>query len=390
MEDKNKIEGIIKASNPEDYKKLPGSFWVITSYYNPEDIKDKRENYLFFKKTLKKQGVNLITVECAFKKQDFNLNKEDADILLQVRSNSILWQKERLLNIGLENLPDDCDKIAWLDADIIILDDDWAKKVAILLEKYPIVKPFAEAIRLTKKESKKILKGENEELNNLFSYRNRVINNYYQPSTMWKLIFLAVFGMCARREVYEKSGFYDRMIICSGDMVMANAFLYKDSRAKDLKERFHLSEALIVDIDEWYAKLSPRRGDFGICYLEGVTMFHIFHGKMMNRKYEQTCKLLDKYEFNPKKDLIINEDGCYDWASSKPKLHEGLINYFHARNEDDRLITNLKTFTIIFLKKIRIKLYFFALIRRILGLTGKLIKFFSPRAYNYLKKLNNR
>ncbi len=289
-------------------------------------------------------------------------------------------------------MPDDCDKIAWLDADVIILDDDWVKKVELLLQEYPIVKPFSEAIRLTKKESKKILKGDNEELNNLFSYRNRAINNYYQPSIMWKLIFLAVFGMCARREVYEKAGFYDRMIVNNGDMVIASAFLYKDSKAKDLKERFHLSEALMVDIDNWYAKLSPRRGDFGICYLERATMLHLFHGKMMNRKSEYALKLLDKYEFDPNKDLIINKDGCYEWASLKPKLHQGLINYFHARNEDDRLIANVKTFTLVLLKKIKIKFnsLFFAFVNIVLRLAGALIRFFSPKAYNYLKKIMNR
>lgn len=396
MEDLSRYEGIIKESKLEDFKKLPGSFWIISSYFNPENIKDKKQNYLLFREKLKKQGVNLLTVECAFKEQNFTLDKEDADILIQVRSDSVLWQKERLLNIGLEHLPADCDKIAWLDADVLILDDDWARKVETLLERYPIVKPFDEAIRLTKRESNKILKGKGDELKNLFAYRNRVITNYYQSSTTWKLIFLAVFGMCARREVYEAAGFYDAMIICSGDVVMANAFLYQNSRARDLKDRFHLTDGLMTDIDDWYAKLSPRRTEFGICYLKTISMLHLYHGKMMNRKYEETCKILVKYKFDPKKDLKINEYGCYEWSSFKPELHQGLIDYFHARNEDDRILTNLINFTILGLKNLkdrryilRIKNYCHFLFHRSLGLLGKLIKYISPKFYKLIKLIKD-
>ena len=98
---------------------LPGAFWGITVFFNPTGYKNKIENYRRFRESSKKQGLNLLCVELAFGGKNFEVSKEDADILVQLRGGDILWQKERLLNIGLERLPKDCDKIAWLDCDII-------------------------------------------------------------------------------------------------------------------------------------------------------------------------------------------------------------------------------------------------------------------------------
>ncbi len=55
----------------------------------------------------------------------------------------VLWQKERLLNIGVQQLPDDCDKVAWLDADVLFARRDWAQETARLLESYVAVQPFS-------------------------------------------------------------------------------------------------------------------------------------------------------------------------------------------------------------------------------------------------------
>ena len=115
-------------------EKLPGSFWGLTTFFNPNNYKNKISNYGLFRESAKRQGLKLVTVECAFKNSPFQLTAEDADILIQVRSNSVLWQKESLLNIALSKLPSDCDKISWIDNDIIFLNDNWVSETSKLLE----------------------------------------------------------------------------------------------------------------------------------------------------------------------------------------------------------------------------------------------------------------
>lgn len=98
-----------------------GSLWAITSYFNPVGYRRRRENYRLFRERL---AVPLATVELSFDGR-FELGPGDAEALLQIHAGDVMWQKERLLNLALRLLPDTCDKIAWLDCDVVFTRDDW-------------------------------------------------------------------------------------------------------------------------------------------------------------------------------------------------------------------------------------------------------------------------
>ena len=272
-----------KLVETKDDIKLVDNFYVITTFFNPNNSKNKLLNYKFFRNKLKEQGLKLITVECAFKEKKHIFTKEDADILIQVRSNSILWQRERLVNIALDNLPQDCDKIAWLDADIVILDDNWANEAAKLLDKYHFVKPFSEALRLTKEDSKKIINGESLEKFGFFNSDD--IHEYYSLTLKRQIVFFAVLGMCARREIFEHVRFYDKMILGSGDLIMTNAFINSNPKVEDLDISEYFSEALKQDINNWYRDIKNGRENFNISFLDTKAL-HLFHGLTSNRSYK--------------------------------------------------------------------------------------------------------
>src|SRR5688500_17208469 len=102
------------------------ALWAITCYFNPVGYRRRLENYRTFRQRLK---VPLVTVELSLDER-FQLASGDADILVQLQNPSILWQKERLLNVALESLPDGCDKVAWLDCDIVFESYDWAERAS--------------------------------------------------------------------------------------------------------------------------------------------------------------------------------------------------------------------------------------------------------------------
>lgn len=79
-----------------NYKKAP-ELWVITVYYNPCNYKTRRSTYETFIHTMRTSGINILTVECAFGDDPFVL-PVSPDVL-KIRSTSLLWQKERLINI---------------------------------------------------------------------------------------------------------------------------------------------------------------------------------------------------------------------------------------------------------------------------------------------------
>jgi hypothetical protein len=119
---------------------------AITSYFNPVGYTHRLENYRLFRKHL---AVPLVTVELSFNGR-FELTREDADILVQIRGSHVMWQKERLLNTGIKWVPSACDKIAWLDCDIIFGSDEWVDRAIRALDEFSLVHLFQERHDLTR------------------------------------------------------------------------------------------------------------------------------------------------------------------------------------------------------------------------------------------------
>src|SRR5262245_23844676 len=91
--------------------------WIVTAYFNANGYRTKRQNYERFRERIERGGLHFLTVECAFGDQPFEL--EPSSQVLQVRGQDVMWQKERLLNTAIKSLPQQCRKVAWLDADIL-------------------------------------------------------------------------------------------------------------------------------------------------------------------------------------------------------------------------------------------------------------------------------
>ena len=222
-------------SIPQIQVNLPGSFWGITSFYNPAAYGNKLKNYRIFRANNKRQGLKLITVELAFGDKSFDLNKDDADILVQLRGSekNIIWQKEALLNIALKHLPADCDKVVWLDCDITFKNENWIKETSVLLEKYTMVQPFSKAVRLLK-GAQDLTEDEIDALPYGRYEGQRMFGFCYLFSTSTSKIGHEGFAWAIRKDIIIKHSFYDRLFAGSSDTAMISLFsdssLFKDLR----------------------------------------------------------------------------------------------------------------------------------------------------------------
>ena len=116
-----------------------GGLWAITSYFNPIGYRRRPANYRLFRERL---NVPLVTVELAYG-PDFELTQSDADILVQLRGEDVLWQKERLLNVALRHLPSTCRKLAFVDCDVVFELEDLGERVGDLLDRFMLVQMFS-------------------------------------------------------------------------------------------------------------------------------------------------------------------------------------------------------------------------------------------------------
>jgi hypothetical protein len=374
----------LKINTPKYPKKFPGTFWGITTFFNPAGYKNKYENYKLFRENSKRQGLNLLAVELAFEDKPFELKKEDAEILIQIRGNkdNIMWQKEALLNISLKNLPKNCDKIAWLDCDITFKNNNWIKETSKLLEKYKVVQPYSLAVYAGKNKDiekinvNKIKFGIHAENRKRFSKVFTLIeknDNSGHPGFAW----------AARREIFDKIGFYDRLILGSADAIMSDSFYCSAINIPlDLKYG-----EMSKDLTKWCKEcFKIVRGD--ISYCKG-TIIHLWHGRYKNRSYIERRFILKDNNFNPETDIKRNNSGIWSWSSKAPKkLIQDTKSYFFARNEENILSLKSIYYQAYFLKELlKNKNFIQSLdIKKdiLLGNLGIHIKKQSPKIYKYL------
>jgi hypothetical protein len=73
------------------------------------------------------------------------------------------------------------------------------------------------------------------------------------------------------------------------------------------------------------------RGRVG--YIPG-RLFHLWHGAMRDRRYEERHRSLKAFHFDPFTDIALGDSGCWRWSSDKRELHAFVSRYFESRNED--------------------------------------------------------
>ena len=308
---------------------MAADLWSITSYFNPTQSVNRRNNYHTFRSRL---DVPLVTVELAFD-QPFELRAGDAHILIQVRGESVMWQKERLLNIALQHIPGQISNIAWLDCDVILENVNWPEEACSALQLSKIIQLFDESLELSneplptdlasaKAQSSgtglvSTMKTRSDAAEILKIQHKQVIRP--RPGLAW----------AARRSLLSNHGFYDAFIIGGADSAMARAaFGWLDDVIKrarlNARQEKHYLEWAIPFHDAIQGNVQNIRGK----------LYHLWHGDFDNRQYLHRFVNLAAFDFDPEKDIAISNKGPWTWASHKPALHSYLKSYFESRNED--------------------------------------------------------
>jgi hypothetical protein len=299
--------------------------WLVTSYFNPCKYSTRRRNFEIFQRSLQHSGLRCLTVECAFGDTPFELPGSEG--VLQVRCRDVLWQKERLLNLAIANLPPSCTKVAWLDCDILFENPLWAVETSRLLDSVPVVQPFDRAYWLRP--------GESSHAGNGTVYDGFAAKIGREPAALRQGNFNrhghTGFAWAARRELLLKHGLYDVCLAGTGDHLMAHA-MFGDWTSPCVRRMVGAATPLADSFAAWSARLNDDVAG-QVRSVEGGVL-HLWHGEHVNRRYWDRNKELIKLGFDPKVDIEIDLNGGWCWRSDKPTLHRWAAVYFDGRRED--------------------------------------------------------
>lgn len=291
---------------------------AICCYYNPIGYRNRYRNYCEFRENLK---VPIKVIECVFEDQE---PETDAEIVIRATRKNLIWQKERLLNILIDTLPPECDKIAWLDADIILENPDWFAEADSKLDEHEVVQLYS------------FVESWNED-------RSGIMDSSWSAGYVYatEKVRSGAPGMAwaARRDLI-KDGLYDRAVIGNGDRLMFNRWV--DERIDNIKAR----ELKDLGLCEWGWQFLPLvwhqdanrwgRPAKSIGYVDG-NVKHMWHGQREYRRYAQRGWQIERfYQFDPQKHLQLDDNKL--WKSD----HEGILWYMKAylegRREDGEVL----------------------------------------------------
>lgn len=299
----------------------PAGFAAVCCHFNPLHWRSRLEATLRFRELVRARGVELLTVELAFGADDFELPA--ADDILQIRGHDVMWQKERLLNVGIDALLErGREAIAWLDADVVFEAPDWAERIVRTLERHRVCQAF----------------------DRVYRRRHRCDPGRYEPG--------AAFNVCRRREESAATGFawaaraealsavrlYDAAVFGGADRLIHIACLPARFETDDRAERAlrdaarHQPAGLLEHYRRWVRRWARAvDGDLGFVEQPIQTFFH---GDLSNRygRLKQRAAL----GLDPDRHLELEPSGAWRFTSEAALLREAAIPWLRSRHEDQR------------------------------------------------------
>lgn len=296
----------------------------VTTFFNPANFSSLLNNYYVFRdKLLKNHNVELLTIELSFN-GEFQINAPNT---LRLTGNSVMWQKERLINYAISQLPYNAKYVAWVDCDILFLQEDWAEQALFKLRnEADIIQIFKKVYFCPKGESRfnptyKAQQG--------VVWQNKIYKNWLVRRKNKELPFSAPgFGWAGKLDtINAMGGIYDKNIVGSGDTFLTDVFL-NSWEIHGYAEKF--TNGMKTDMQNYVQNVLDVKPK--VDYIP-VDIMHLYHGAVANRRYMERHEIIKKYDFDPSVDIqLVNN--VYEWSSNKTGMHEEIRQYFYDRKED--------------------------------------------------------
>jgi hypothetical protein len=310
--------------------KIRKPLYVLTTVFNSPRYRSRWRLYEDFKRQVQDHGAILYTAEVAFGEREFSLTQPDDPLDLQLRTHDELWTKERALNLLIRKLPYDWSYVAWVDADVTFLRQDWANETIHLLQHYDVIQMWSEAHDLGPQhqviQSHKSFGWHHSQGHNPDSAGGHNIP-YYGKDT-WHSGYA---WACTRRAWDGMGGLIDFAICGAADYHMAWALIGQMERTID--------KGLSPGYKAWLRRWG-QRADCTVKRNLGVMnggIMHAWHGPKAKRGYNTRGQILVKTQFDPAVDLHTDFQGLYQISNCDGKnnhLRDLLRGYLHSRDED--------------------------------------------------------
>jgi hypothetical protein len=283
-------------------------------FFNPAKSKRLLMNYLYTVEKMKLADIPYYTMEM------YETEPEISDAF-HVKTDFILFQKERLCYLLEKKIPKEFTKLLFMDCDLVFDNKNWYTDVSAKLDTFNIVQPFSDALWLDI-TYRNIVKhrvsfvfynkfGYNKEENTKDGYITGRLGKYH-PGFAWAF----------QRSWFTAYGFFMHTILGNGDAVSSISWLGFNKYPPHQKYFNNL-------INEYNILLEEKPS---ICLING-TIYHLWHGSRNKRRYTYR-RMIFKNVKDIRDILTTDSNGLF---KLKNDLYKSKIRAYFQNRDDDGL-----------------------------------------------------
>lgn len=332
----NLFDSIKNKTTYSDKYKTHSEAVIISCYFNPKNSPYRLEAFKKFYETIR--HLNHAIIECVIGDSEPQL-EENANIT-RIKTDSVLWHKESLLNKIISELPAKYKYIFWVDADVLFTNPNWLVDGVNEMKKGAnIIQPFEYGIHLERGQVEPSFDYEELEGNELPNSTNKKVwrtfcanykTNQAWTSNDYNTHGHVGFAWAAKREILDAVPLFDRAFVGGADHIIAHASAGQINCQcinKAFSDNTH-------EITRWSYKFY-RQVDGKISYVKGF-LFHLWHGDITKRQYLKRIQ-----EFTPISHSIRTKDANGLYVAHQGE--DGYVDEYFDRREptDDGLLTSM-------------------------------------------------
>lgn len=313
----------------------PEQLHVFTCISNPIRWQTRTAHYKRFREHMLDSGVKLTTVECALGGRPHELGDDPHVNHVPVRADTLAWNKENLINIGIQRkLEPDDQFVAWIDADVEFRNRSWAQDTIHSLHQYPVVQPWSHALDLGPDGTPMTVKGRDVQTAFARVWRERgdIAEWLKTPGNEYSYPHPGYAWAIRRHTLNQIGGLIEVSGLGAGDHQMAMSFIDRVKDAIHGETHLDYQDAIKAWGHRAAAVVQGRVG-----YVTG-TIEHWFHGSKPKRQYQDRWQILVKHGFSPVTDIKRNLHGVIELAGNKPAMEADFDRYFRKRDEDANIL----------------------------------------------------
>ncbi|WP_460975432.1 hypothetical protein [Spirosoma knui] len=310
---------------------------IISCFFNPTRSAYRLKVFHQWYETIK--HLNHRIIELAIGNAAYEL--PESPWIERLRTSTLLWHKETLLNKIIETLPDRFKYVFWIDADVLFTNKDWLVESVRQFEfGINLLQPFEYCVHLDRDETEPSYWQEGMTIWSYLKRRERNVWRAYSANFADKgrQIFNQLYnkrghvGLAwgARRELLDKQPLFDRALIGGGDGIIAYASV-GDIVNKSIRESFKHPEELAYIATwqtEWFRLVQGKVG-----YVPG-NLYHLWHGDLKKRNYLKRVQ-----DFTPKSIKIRERDKNGFYRNTDPDATAYIHNHFNCRETTESIDT---------------------------------------------------